>query len=343
MSLSTETGIGQRDGVKCVEPVGSVCILTIDMRAIELHHLTKRYPGVPAVTAVDEVSAHVEAGEVLGLLGANGAGKTTLIKMVCGLLLPTEGRVEVFGVPCHRREASRHVSAVLEGSRNVYWRLSVEENLAFFAGLQGLPPRAVGMRTRQLVSFFGLGEKRKTVANKLSQGMKQKLAVACALVRGTELVLLDEPTLGLDVETSHELREMILDLARDRRRTIVVSSHNMGIVEAICERVLILARGRVITDDRVDRLLGGFHTRAYRVVVQGTLDELSSSALDRRFAMREVSRGEDRTVIEVEILPGRDFYELMDALRTAGVQLESVTRSEPNLEEVFLRIVREGS
>lgn len=312
------------------------------MYALELDHVTKTYAGSPVVTAVDELSAHVSRGEVVGLLGANGAGKTTIIKVACGLLLPTAGRAEVFGVRCHHRQAGRHVAAVLEGSRNVYWRLSVAENLSFFAGLQGVAPRAALSRIHELIRFFGLEEKRRTVANKLSQGMKQKLAVACALVRGTELVLLDEPTLGLDVETTYELREMILDLARSHQRTILLSSHNMGIVEAICERVLILAHGRVIADDRVDRLLSGFHTRAYRVTLQGDIDRSSEDLLRERFSVQQLGRRGDRSVLEVEIAPGRDFYEFIDALRSNGAEIDSVTRSEPNLEEVFLRIVRGG-
>ncbi len=310
--------------------------------ALEVKDLVKVYPGRTPVTAVDGVTMQVERGEVVGLLGANGAGKTTIIKIICGLLLPTGGSAKVFGVPCHHRSASRHVSAVLEGSRNVYWRLSVRENLAFFAGLQGMSPRESRARIEELIAFFGLTEKRSAVANKLSQGMKQKLAVACALVRGTELVLLDEPTLGLDVETSHELRGLIAELARSQRRTVLLSSHNMGVVEAVCARVLILARGKVITDDHVDQLLNGFRTRGYRLVLQGELADPVASALQERFSMRQLSSTDHRAELEVEIAPGHDFFELVDLLRGSGVEVDSVSRAEPNLEEVFLRIVRGG-
>ena len=273
-------------------------------------------------------------------LGANGAGKTTTIKVICGLILPTAGRVEVFGIASHRRQALRHVAAVLEGSRNVYWRLSVEENLAFFAGLQGIPPRKARKRIRELIALLGLEEKRRTTANLLSQGMKQKLALACALVKGTELLLLDEPTLGLDVETSHELRGLIRELAREGGRTVLLSSHDMGVVEDTCERVVILAQGKVVTDDRIDRLLGLFRTRAYRIVLSGHLPPGAAAVLRSRFPLLKLHPGDHGTTLEVELAPGYDFYELLDHLRETGAAIEEISRAEPDLEEVFLKIVK---
>ena len=155
------------------------------MTAVVVENLVKDYSTRKGrVRALAGVSFHVEEGEIVGLLGPNGAGKTTTIKILCGLVRATSGKVEVFGVPSHRPEVGRYVAAVLEGSRNVYWRLSVLENLRFFAGLQGIPRREANRRAHELLAFFGLSEKRNTVANLLSQGMKQKLAIACALIKG---------------------------------------------------------------------------------------------------------------------------------------------------------------
>lgn len=311
------------------------------MTAVVVERLVKHYPTRSGpVVAVDGVSFRVDQGEIVGLLGANGAGKTTTIKCILGLILPTSGRVEVLGVPSHQPQVARYVAAVLEGARNVYWRLSVEENLAFFAGLQGLSPRRARPRINKLIHLFGLEKKRKAVANLLSQGMKQKLAVACALVKDTEVVLLDEPTLGLDVETSHELRRLIRELAEEEGRTVLLSSHDMGVVEETCQRVVILAQGKVVTDDRVDRLLKLFRTRAWSIAVAGELAQDTVNRLQAKFPFLKLHSSDHGARLEVELAPGQDFYELLDLLREEGVELEGISQVEPDLEEVFLKIVR---
>ncbi|MGB9756987.1 MAG: ABC transporter ATP-binding protein [Candidatus Bipolaricaulaceae bacterium] len=309
------------------------------MDAIVVENLVKDYPTRKGpVRALFGVSFRVGEGEVVGLLGANGAGKTTIIKILCGLVRATSGKAEIFGVPTHRAEVARHVAALLEGSRNVYWRLSVEENLRFFAGLQGISPRRAKKRAAELIHFFGLWEKRKVTANLLSQGMKQKLALACALVKGTPVLLLDEPTLGLDVEASHELRGLIRELALSQGETVLLSSHDMGVVEETCRRVIILSRGKIIADDFVPNLLSLFRTRVYRVSLRNGLPEGIFTTLSARFpALRWIP---EERALQVEIPPDGSFYELVDLLRQGQVEIEGLSRSEPDLEEVFLRLIR---
>ncbi|MFO8033909.1 MAG: ABC transporter ATP-binding protein [Candidatus Bipolaricaulota bacterium] len=311
------------------------------MNAVTVEHLDKVYGrGQRAVRAVDGVSFSVDSGELVGLLGANGAGKTTIIKIICGLLLPTGGSAAVYGVPTDQKSVARYVAAVLEGSRNIYWRLSVEENLRFFAGLVGQSPRAAPAHIQELVSLLGLMDKRRVVANNLSQGMKQKLAIACALVRNTSVLLLDEPTLGLDVETSYEVRGLIRELAEREGRTVLLSSHDMGVVESVCRRVIIVARGRVVTDDQVGRLLNLFRTRALRVALSGVLDKQALSRLQEEFPGVRVCEDSGAPSLDVELEVGQTLYQLIDVLRTCGVGVEEVARVEPKLEEVFLRVVR---
>ncbi|MCS7240545.1 MAG: ABC transporter ATP-binding protein [Candidatus Bipolaricaulota bacterium] len=309
------------------------------MTAIVVENLVKDYPTRKGpVRALSGVSFQVEPGEIVGLLGANGAGKTTIIKILCGLVRATAGKAEIFGIPADRPEVAKHVAALLEGSRNVYWRLSVEENLRFFAGLQGVGLREAKRRAAELIHFFGLGEKRRVTANLLSQGMKQKLALACALVKGTPVLLLDEPTLGLDVEASHELRGFIRELALRERKTVLLSSHDMGVVEDTCRRVIILARGRVVADDLVSNLLSLFRTRAYRVALRNGLPAEVLAELTPKFpSFRWLP---EERALHVELWPSQNFYELVDALRAAGAEIEGLSRSEPDLEEVFLRLVR---
>ena len=170
--------------------------------ALDVKSLTKVFHerGNKSVKAVDSISFQVNQGEVLGLLGPNGAGKTTTIKCILGLMRPDTGEIRVFGEnveACYPR-VLRNMSAVLEGSRNLYWRLTVWENILFFARLHGVTSREDKAHFENLIRLFSLEDKR-NVEVKLSQGMKQK-PVSCTLARRTPVVFLDEPTLGLDVK-----------------------------------------------------------------------------------------------------------------------------------------------
>jgi ABC-2 type transport system ATP-binding protein len=315
-------------------------------RALEVQNLTKIYRQRRAkdVLAVDNVSFTVQKNEVVGLLGPNGAGKTTIIKCICTLINPTEGVIHINGSDAVKgsRSALRHVAAVLEGNRNIYWRLTVRENLEFFAGLQGIPARRARDYIDQLIELFQLKEKERTEARKLSRGMQQKLAVGCALVKGSELLLLDEPTLGLDVETSHELRFALKEMAQRGERTIIVSSHDMSVVQDICERVIIINNGKIVTDDRVANLLRLFQASAYRFEIEGRLGEEQQRRLEERFAMLKVSGTDYHTEIEVDLEDGNQIYEIMEILKAGDSRIKAIDRHEPNLEEVFLNIVKGG-
>ena len=311
---------------------------------LEVRELTKVYRQRRGeeVLAVDRISFSVRKNEVVGLLGPNGAGKTTTIKCIAGLIKPTSGEIYLDGVDALReqRRALERVAAVLEGNRNIYWRLTPRENLEFFAGLQGLPLRRVRGYIDELLELFDLKEKQNTPARKLSRGMQQKLAVACALVKQTEVLLLDEPTLGLDVETSYELRRLLRELAERGERTILLSSHDMNVVQDICERVIIINHGRIITDDRVENLLRLFQASAYRFELEGHLPEEQAMALRERFPLLEISATDHRTYIDIDLPSSQELYEVIELLRATGAKIESIGRKEPDLEEVFLRIVK---
>lgn len=308
---------------------------------IEVREVRKSYrgPGGAVVTAVDGVTFDVARGEVLGLLGHNGAGKTTTIKMTCGLVHPDSGSVRVAGhdTRTDRRGAVRHVSAVLEGNRNLYWRLSVLENLVYFAGNRGRSPADVRRRADALLERFGLAEKRHEVVAKLSRGMQQKLAIAVALLADTDVVVLDEPTLGLDVETSHEVRALLRGVA-DEGRTVVLSTHDMPVVEELCRRVVVVAGGRVVTDALVSDLLNLFRSRAFRVTLESPLPTADMARLGSRYQVAPT----DDTTFDVELAEAGELYSLMDDLRDAGAEVSGIERTTPRFEEVFRRLVQEG-
>ena len=312
--------------------------------ALTIEGLSKRFgSGDDAVLAVDDVSLTVERGSVVGLLGPNGAGKTTLIKCALGIVLPDAGTVRVFGtdVGDGRRAAYAEVDAMLEGARNDYWRLTVRENLRYFATIHGIDPDSVTARHDRLLDRLGLTAKADTPVRDLSRGMKQKVSLASVLAGGAELVFLDEPTLGLDVESSRTLRRELKRLAREEGLTIVVSSHDMAVIEDVCDRVVMMANGRIVADDTVAALLSGADRDAVRIT-SVDIDAAVVATLRERFEVRAVDDGGGRdgaepTTVEVAVA-GDSLYELLDALREAGVTVEAIETVRPDLEAVFVDV-----
>ena len=317
-----------------------------DPPALAIDGVSKRFgSGDDAVLAVDDVSLTVEQGSIVGLLGPNGAGKTTLIKCALGIVLPDSGSVRVFGTDVAgggRRAAYARVDAMLEGARNDYWRLTVRENLRYFATISGVDPDSVADRHDRLLERLDLADKADTAVRDLSRGMKGKVSLASVLAGGAELVFLDEPTLGLDVEGSRTLRRELRRLAVEEGLTVVVSSHDMTTIEAVCDRVVMMAGGRVVADDTVSALLSAADRDAVRVT-SADLNERVVSTLRDRFAVRSVDTEVDtdgdpvRTTVEVAAA-GDDLYALLDALREAGVRIEDRRTVQPDLEDVFVSV-----
>lgn len=312
--------------------------------ALEVTSLAKTFRdrGKKDVKAVDDISFQVKQGEALGLLGPNGAGKTTTIKCILGLIRPNAGEISVFGenVKANYPRILKNMSAVLEGSRNLYWRMTVWENILFFSGLHGVTSREDKAHFDHLIRLFSLEDKRDVEVRKLSQGMKQKTSVVCALARRTPLVFLDEPTLGLDVETSLELRAVLKQLASEENRTIVVSSHNMDVIQDVCQRVVILSSGRVVADNYVSDLVNLFKTKAYRITLREPVSESLEEALASGFKGATVTSDGTIAELNVNLLEHDDIYVLMDILRDRGAIIDEISHEETDLEKAFLEIVR---
>jgi ABC-2 type transport system ATP-binding protein len=305
--------------------------------ALVLAGVSKRFgSGDDAVLAVDDVRLTVERGSIVGLLGPNGAGKTTLIKCALGIVIPDAGSVRVFDtdIADGRRAAYADVDAMLEGARNDYWRLTVRENLRYFATIHGVDPDSVAERHDRLLDRLGLAEKADAPVRELSRGMKQKVSLASVLAGGAELVFLDEPTLGLDVESSRTLRRELRRLAREEGLTIVLSSHDMAVIEDVCDRVVMMSNGRIVADDTVAALLSGPDRDSVRVT-SADIDDAVLATLRERFDVEAVESVDGRTSVEVAAA-GDPLYDLMDVLREAGVTVEDVRTVQPELEEVFV-------
>ncbi|WEL20954.1 ABC transporter ATP-binding protein [Halorhabdus sp. BNX81] len=338
---NTATGDGQATTPETAAGDGQAP--TPETAALYVDGLSKTFgSGEDAVTAVEDVCFAVEPGEVVGLLGPNGAGKTTTIKSILGLVLPDEGDVRIQGVDVadRPRRAYEHVDAMLEGARNDYWRLTVRENLRYFAAIRGHDPDALDDRHTELLEAFDIAGEADTEVRDLSRGMKQKVSLASVLAGDVSVAFLDEPTLGLDVESSLTLQRELVRLVDERDLTLVVSSHDMDVIEAVCDRVIIMNEGRIVVDDTVGNLLDGFETTGYRITARG-LDEPTLADLQDRFELSAVERLDGRVRFEVAA-DSATFYRLTDALEAADVELGGVETVQPDLAEAFLEVTGNG-
>lgn len=217
---------------------------------IKVSGLTKKFKGL---TAVSDLSFSVQEGDVYGFLGQNGAGKSTTIRMLLTLISPTSGTIELFGkrLPGNKREILSQIGAVIE-KPDVYKYLSAYENLKLFAGLS-----KNGITSRMLMDQLetvGLASRAKDKVKNFSQGMKQRLGIAIALVHNPKLIVLDEPTNGLDPQGIADIRNLILHLSRDRNKTILVSSHLLSEIEQIATKVLIIDKGKKLVEGKASEL-----------------------------------------------------------------------------------------
>lgn len=221
-------------------------------RILLAHDLRKRYPqGRGWIEALKGVSLELFRGEILTLLGPNGAGKTTLVKVLAGLVEPNGGKVEA-------RVKGRRVwmGAVLEGNRNLYWRLTSLENLIYFGTLRGLTPKEARQRGLELLEAVKLSDKAHQTVGTLSRGQQQRAALAAALTHDPSVLFLDEPTLGVDLEAQEAIRSWLLRLKNDGK-AILLTTHQLDLAEVVADRVAILLEGQVALEGRTREVLEG--------------------------------------------------------------------------------------
>src|SRR5712691_6583137 len=309
--------------------------------AIELSGLTKRYRrGKDWFTAVDDVTLTVPPGQMIGLLGPNGAGKTTTIKMACGLILPTAGTIRINGydVGSQRANAVRQIGAVLEGSRNVYWPLTAWQNLMYFGRLKGLRAREIKPRAERLLTGLGLWDRRDETVGSYSRGMQQKVAIAAALITDPPILLLDEPTLGLDVQMARTVKDWIARLAHEQGKTVVLTTHQLALAQELGDRIAIIDQGRLLTDLPVRTLLDRFRQDLYEIRLGSPLAPSASPWLDGFSLTSE----DGKTRIRGSIPDQARLYDLLTQIRAQNLPLIAVEPVEPNLEDVFVQILKEG-
>ncbi len=288
------------------------------------------------VVGLREVTFEVRPAEIFGLLGPNGAGKTTLLKILAGLVLPTEGRALVAGADVARddRAVKQAIGFVTSDERSFYWRLTGRENLHFFAGLYGLGPADARRRAAELLEAMELVPVADQQFLGYSSGMKQRLAIARALLHDPPILCLDEPTRSLDPIAAKHLRRFVMNrLNRERRKTVLLATHNLQEAEEMCGRLLVLDRGRALRQGSLAEITAGLPGRDHYILVVAGLRDLPR---DPRFTV-EVERREDgraRLVAAVE-RGGEGFSALLRTLLEGGGTIVSCARREPSLQEVF--------
>jgi ABC-2 type transport system ATP-binding protein len=330
--------------------------------AISIERVSKTYPvplarakqffrmrAAAPVEALRGVSFEVREGEVFGLIGRNGAGKTTLTKIIATLVQPSSGSVRVRGCDSVGDEERVRASIGLAGAeeRSFYWRLTVEQNLVFFARLYGLSTRAAGRRIAELLELLELGELRRRRFGELSTGNKQRMAVARALLGSPPVLLLDEPTRSLDPVAAARMRELIGRLARGTPpATVLLTSHNLAEVEELCERVAVISRGRIRALDAPDALRSAHRQREeVRLALAGLAPGRAAELLRGALPSSEVSEQPDSPGLTAVSFTREVGDELLDralrALTAAGGRVVGCETRRGTLLDVLETFERE--
>jgi ABC-2 type transport system ATP-binding protein len=304
---------------------------------------------VSYLAAVDGVTLQIQRGEIFGLLGPNGAGKSTTIRMLCTLLEPTSGtaRVNGFDLVKQATQVRQNLGTVLAGERSIYWKLTARENLEYFAALYHLPPEVTKKRVQELLERMELTSRADDLVEKFSTGMKQRVAISKALIANPPILLLDEPTLGLDPQAARNLRALIAQL-KEEGHTILLTTHYMEEADLLSDRIGIIDQGKIIALDTPERLkeridqkdvirleIAGWHADlAERIQAVPGVEALVSRRMDGdRAATDELYEVSLHAASSRTVLPG-----VIDRINNNGTRLLNMNIQRPSLEDVFINL-----
>ncbi len=304
---------------------------------IQVSGLTKQFDGF---TAVDHVSFEVQKGEIFGFLGPNGAGKSTTIRMLCTLSRPTDGTATVAGFDVVKDDSRvrQHIGLVSE-KLIMYNDLTARENLRLFGELYDIPKETLQRRIEKLLTFVRMEKWADARIGTFSTGMKQRINVIRALVNQPEILFLDEPTLGLDPQSTVEIRELVRRINIENGTTIILTTHMMVEADLLCNRIGVIDHGKIVAMDtpaNLKKIVSGTDT----TVLEFEIPNLTPALLTAlgSLACIESTTREDDTHVKIRAKGEGCFDAVIDGIRTNGGQVKGVRNLEPTLEDVFLQI-----
>lgn len=296
------------------------------------------------LVALQDINLEVRQGELFGLLGPNGAGKTTLIKILTTLLAPTSGRACVAGLDVAREpeKVRRLINMVSGGESSGYGLLTVRENLWMFSQFYGLPSKEANERIAALLKMVGLEDRMHTKSSDLSTGLRQKMNIVRGFLTDPQVLFLDEPTLGLDVGASRDVRHFIRSwLEIDRSRTLLLTTHYMVEADELCDRVAIINQGRVLACDAPSVLKQRLQREALFEITVSSLDGSRPATLEKLPGVRKMTWQEsgEATVLNFNLQEEAALAAVINRLSENGVKIVRLDKHEPTLEDVFVDLV----
>jgi len=306
---------------------------------VETKDLTKIYDGT---TAVDNLNLHIEEGDLFGFLGPNGAGKTTTILMLLGLTEPTSGSVYVAGHNSTREPLKvKSVSGYVPEKVGFYENLTAAYNLAYIARLNNLPEEIVKKRVSETLDIVGLADKAEQVVGEFSKGMKQRLALADILIKTPRIAILDEPTSGIDPEGINQLLDLIAEIARERKMTVIMSSHQLHQVQRICNQIGIMVQGQLLVKGSPDQL-GKDSLDSSQFKIEIKLTETTQGIIDAVKRIKGVL-SMDKTEDKLLIGCSKDLRpQIAKAIVEADGLLVEMKIQSYALEDIYLKYFKEA-
>ncbi|MGI6315472.1 MAG: ABC transporter ATP-binding protein [Christensenellales bacterium] len=304
------------------------------MGMVSVSNLKKKYG---SFTAVDDISFDIGKGEIFGFLGPNGAGKTSTLNMMTGLSRPTAGEIAIDGIDVKRQtKKAQAIMGIVPDESNLYNEMDGFDNLCFCAALYGMRKEERESRARQLLELFRLKDAGKRPFKAYSKGMRRRLTIAAALIHSPQVLFLDEPTTGIDVESSRQIRDMIVGL-KEKGTTIFLTTHYIEEAERICDRIAFIAEGRIVASGTVPRLMESIsHNHAVRFVTDRNIEGLPA-ALQARFKGSEVTIRPDHSLVMTSAQP-LPLFPVMDFFHNNQVEVYEARVLRPSLEDVFVRL-----
>ncbi len=304
------------------------------MSTIEVDKLTRKFKDL---VAVDRISFKIEKGELFGLLGPNGAGKSTTIRMLCTLLRPTSGEAKVAGFEIVKEagKVREHIGLVAE-KIILYDRLTARENLKFFGRLNHIPTKTISERTRKLLELVKMEKWANTLAGTFSSGMKQRINLARALLNMPEILFLDEPTLGLDPQTTRAIRDFIKEINKEGI-TIILTTHIMQEADILCDRIGIIDQGKIVALDTPQNLKSAISQQgktAFDLNISNPSAQIVSQ-IEELETVSSVSQENDYN-LKIYVNSEEAIYEIMDVIKKNKITIKNITTLAPNLEDAFL-------